>query len=728
MLWFSNTAGLGLWRTCQVCGNTFELHPHETINRCLSCRQSSRNKACRKCGAMYADTSAKNTRRYCDGCQPLNVKIEQGISKRLQESRRGRVRNGGGGRSDDLRTMKVGTDTWWGRVGEILCLYLYPIASDMVADRGNRSPFDVQHPTYGRINVKTVGQTKTPYGLPTWKFQLDGVGSCDYMYLIGLNVDRTRVVRAWFPPANVLPRSVKNMTPDSKEYVAAYEVSDVDIGFLNRKLEAILSGVHTEPEHKPVIQDYERIVLGRVGESIYQSLYPLANHVSLANPTETYDFLDGDGVRVNVRVRRLTPRDSGPDRWTFTRSKGSTADMYHLIGLDQMATQVLSMFRVPANDMPPAGMSISKAGSPKWDRYLIGGLDLPTAISVFTPIAADTSFQIEIGGLTQRYVSSMPQEDKESLVQRAMQFYRKMGFPYPQLPTDDQIRNDLTSLSNCHYDNNMIPVNQIGLGVCSAYMPHRFEARNSDADFSAVGAFHNDVRLLRAIRFCLLGERPNLGAGSLRSALAALNRTPGGFRPSVARILADAFCPPKGVVFDPCAGWGGRMFGVLSSGRVYMGVEPAEKTYTALYRLGMHICSVAGLGRNYVQLVHAPIQSAVVAAESADFAITSPPFWTKEIYDGGERDSICVDEWRESFLVKMFKQVHRVLRPDANFVVHISDVIDQGVHVPLTQIVQSTGMGCGFMLHDVWHMQKASFGRQKNNRVDPLLIFRKIST
>lgn len=713
-------------RTCQACRSVFTLVRDEQNIRCPECRERSRHKSCRKCGTAYRDDSDKNTRRYCVGCQAgPSVPSPIGVSDRLHTRRRNRVRQGAGGRLDDFRTLKVGTATWWGRVGEILYLHTYPSASDVVGDYGNKTPFDVHHPELGRINVKIAGQHTSTQGHPSWKFQFGtGLSSCDHAYLIGLDAERRRVVRAWSMPASKLPRTVKVVTPASKEYVPGYEAPPEDVLLLDRKLQAILSLPPVSDQAPEPALDYNRIVLGRIGEAIYQRLHPSSRHESAVNPLATYDFEDDDGSFVNVRVRRSATRDSGPDRWTFFRTKGCTADTYYFIGVDRSATQVQSMYRIPSADMPAHGVSVSVRGSPKWDRYRVP-MNLPAAVSSFVEVSDMEATHVEIGGLTRESVSAMTDAERDSLVGRAFAYHRAVGFSYPSLPTDTQVQQDLAGLVRCRADGKVIPVNPVGLGLCSAYMPHRFDARNSDADFSAVGAFHDDARLRRTLHFCLRGARPGLTGSHLRSALTALNRTPGGFRPAVARVLVDALCPEGGTVFDPCAGWGGRLLGTVSSGRRYIGVEPSDLTRTALCRLGLRVCGAVGVGIQHVRIIHATVQDADLTGVHADFAMTSPPFWTKEVYDGGTRDDASVDDWREDFLRPMFRRVSDVLKPGSRFVVHIADIRERGVTVPLARIVSEDGMGSGFILEDEWRMHKSSFGKQLSGRTDPLFVFRR---
>ena len=56
-------------RTCQTCKASFERLTGKSV-RCACCREKTRHKACRKCGASYRDDTLNNTRRFCASCSP----------------------------------------------------------------------------------------------------------------------------------------------------------------------------------------------------------------------------------------------------------------------------------------------------------------------------------------------------------------------------------------------------------------------------------------------------------------------------------------------------------------------------------------------------------------------------------------------------------------------------------------------------------------------------------
>ena len=41
----------------------------------------------------------------------------------------------------------------------------------------------------------------------------------------------------------------------------------------------------------------------------------------------------------------------------------------------------------------------------------------------------------------------------------------------------------------------------------------------------------------------------------------------------------------EGILFDPCAGWGGRLLGTVAAGWKYIGCEPNVDTYNNLMRM-----------------------------------------------------------------------------------------------------------------------------------------------
>jgi hypothetical protein len=121
------------------------------------------------------------------------------------------------------------------------------------------------------------------------------------------------------------------------------------------------------------------------------------------------------------------------------------------------------------------------------------------------------------------------------------------------------------------------------------------------------------------------------------------------YRPTLAKIVCDYYKPDT--VFDPCAGWGGRMLGAVASGSKYIGVEPNIDTYNNLLALATFlninnkVTLINDSAENYLSLKH-------------QLVLTSPPYFDLELY-GGVNQSVDIyshyDDWSNNFLDKIIK-------------------------------------------------------------------------
>ena len=715
-------------RTCRLCASKFYLEPQEkNNNRCPECREKSRHKKCKTCGNDFRDGSDKNTRRYCNPCIRATRKEKTGFSERTSQRRKHQVKKGSG-RLDDLYSLTPFTNTWWGRVGETLFQYLYPQALDAVELYGNKAAFDFECRSLGRIDVKTAKESKTKYGLSSWNFQIEGVNKeCDHAFFIGFDKEQTLVKRAWLLQASGLPDRLKVMTPASSEYQGSeQEVPEGEVTLMSRKFSLILEQVSGQREKpgpkKPERPEYERIVLGRIGEAIYANLHPDSLQVSKKNPVSTYDFKDSDETTVNVRVRRPY-QDGNRERWTFFKTRGCTAEVYFYLGLDPIGSTVERALRIPTEDLPPKGFSLARSGKgkSKWLKYSVD-LGLPRKISEFTGVEDFEKVHVEVTSFNASARESLSPSRLDLLLQQAFSYHRVIGFPYTSIPSDKKILSEIGQIRRYEMDGKKLPRNNACLGLCSAYMPHRFEAKNSEADFSALGAFENDERLMRALRFCSSGSSPSLRRRSLRSALTALNRTPVSFRPAVSAALCKKYVGPGGSVLDPCAGWGGRLVGALSVGCSYTGIEPSEQTCEGLYQIGSRLSDLLSLDRHRVNILRGRIQEVSLEKGWADFALTSPPYWLKESYPGVVEEASFKD-WIQSFLYPLFEKVKEALKSKGRFAIAVSDITVGNETYPLVEVTRRVARDCGYLMVEVLEMEKYSFGQNSTENHEEILVF-----
>ena len=186
-----------------------------------------------------------------------------------------------------------------------------------------------------------------------------------------------------------------------------------------------------------------------------------------------------------------------------------------------------------------------------------------------------------------------------------------------------------------------------------------------------------DPRVVRGIRFqqgndmtfnkLISGSLPILGY-----------RLPLDFPISLAKRLIDRYCPQGGRVLDPCHGWGGRLVGFLLSGAsVYVGVDPAPHSYKLqemFYDLNVYLDDP-----KQIKLINKPFEDVALRESSYDFALTSPPYWNTEKYQGEEsswRRYKKLDEWIDGFYRALIVNVADALKPGAYFALQVTPKFD----------------------------------------------------
>lgn len=123
------------------------------------------------------------------------------------------------------------------------------------------------------------------------------------------------------------------------------------------------------------------------------------------------------------------------------------------------------------------------------------------------------------------------------------------------------------------------------------------------------------------------------------------------FRPHLAKMICDYYKPT--IVLDPCAGWGGRMLGVVASGAKYIAYEPNTETYKHLEE----VASFLGI-QDKVELYNEDSGKAIFPAH--DLVLTSPPYYNLEVYSQEETQSEnqfdTYEEWLEKWLFPLVQK------------------------------------------------------------------------
>lgn len=135
------------------------------------------------------------------------------------------------------------------------------------------------------------------------------------------------------------------------------------------------------------------------------------------------------------------------------------------------------------------------------------------------------------------------------------------------------------------------------------------------------------------------------------------------YRPHFTRQVTMMTGKAKGTLFDPCAGWGGRMLGTVSNGWDYIACEPNKETYGNLLRL------IAFLGiEDRVTLHNIPAETFDFKNQKmVDVVLTSPPYFNLEVYTKDQEQSYnqfnTYRTWSDNWFVPLIESSLSILDP-----------------------------------------------------------------
>jgi hypothetical protein len=207
-----------------------------------------------------------------------------------------------------------------------------------------------------------------------------------------------------------------------------------------------------------------------------------------------------------------------------------------------------------------------------------------------------------------------------------------------------------------------------------AYTPHRFGVAGSAYPFNELfPAAVKDRRLVRGIRFVLGNE---ISFAKLISSNLPVSgyRIPADFPIGLAKNLIDDYCPRGGKVLDPCHGWGGRLVGfMLSRAASYVGIDPAP--HSGCLREMFDDLERYLFEEKTCRLINKPFEDVVLTDASYDFALTSPPYYNTEKYNGEEsswRRYKTLEAWIDGFYRPLIFGVADALKPGAYFALQVT--------------------------------------------------------
>jgi hypothetical protein len=195
-----------------------------------------------------------------------------------------------------------------------------------------------------------------------------------------------------------------------------------------------------------------------------------------------------------------------------------------------------------------------------------------------------------------------------------------------------------------------------------------------------------DKNLLHAA----LEHRKEMGKCSspsdLRKALSIYSgtQTVSNFAPLAAASLFDRYLSAEGgSVYDPCAGWGGRLVGALACPKIgkYIACEPSTLTFDGLSSMRDELLPIMKrLGRRVpeIQLRKRGAEDFRPEKGSCQMSIMSSPYYDHEKYSDEETQSFVrfktPAKWLDGFLGATLTNCHSALAASGILVVNIAGV------------------------------------------------------
>ncbi len=302
---------------------------------------------------------------------------------------------------------------------------------------------------------------------------------------------------------------------------------------------------------------------------------------------------------------------------------------------------------------------------------------------------------------------------KEAWIQDVQSLLGKVVFPYPER-VSDQVRDK--RMASLRAKEAVLDLSVLGLSLCYSFFPNRYRAHYLGKQ-SAFEAWQDPKAMRRAIRWQFKVGDP-VSPPRVLKAVCANARTPSIFRPAVAAALYKRFCKPGDVVWDPCAGFGGRLVGAVAAGVKYVGTDVSPETVDGNQRMAhwlrakdaeIHLCPAEVFNPPPVQMV-----------------FTSPPYFHQEQYVGGDQswsEYGTFEHWRMSFLRPVIQRGADALVSGGYWILNIANVKDKGVLYPLVETAREEFRLAGLEEVETLVMPLSNLNRKSGG--EPILVWKK---
>jgi len=203
-----------------------------------------------------------------------------------------------------------------------------------------------------------------------------------------------------------------------------------------------------------------------------------------------------------------------------------------------------------------------------------------------------------------------------------------------------------------------------GMKICQHFFDNFFDIKAHNG--KCFRSVQNDFVTMDKIRTWGLEKMSALYVSWIRRAIymASGMHNPTYYRPHLAKQIILSTGKKTGILFDPCAGLGGRMLGTVAAGWQYIGCEPNKETYNNLLR----VIEFLGI-QNQVTLYNIPFEELKMnELGMVDMILTSPPYFNLENYSDEEDQSYNkfsnFESWKTDWYIPMIEKCISKLKPE----------------------------------------------------------------
>ena len=222
----------------------------------------------------------------------------------------------------------------------------------------------------------------------------------------------------------------------------------------------------------------------------------------------------------------------------------------------------------------------------------------------------------------------------------------------------------------------------------------------------------------------LVDGKPVITDASMRKAVRTYSgvQRVSNFRPSAAKAIYNYFDDVE-TVWDMSSGFGGRLFGFLSSNaKTYIGTDPATQTFQGLLEIKNEWEKSC---RKNIELHQTGSETFTPDRNSLDLCFTSPPYFSREQYSHDKGQSFLkfdsVNDWNEGFLKTTLSNCLVGLKPGAVLMLNVANVKE---HKTLVDDSKRIALEVGFEYERTLQYALSSIAKG-GFKYEPILMFRK---